>query len=65
MSKNTRWFAKRHLREAINNLDWVLYHFKWLEERYKDYPHIYEPLLQLIHIALDLQKAIDRLNQKI
>ncbi len=59
MPRSTREWAKRKLGEAVQSLDWTVYHLGEVGQRYEEkHPEISDPLLEIIMICEELKKYI-------
>ena len=62
MPRSTREWAKRKLAEAVQSLDWTVYHLAEVGKRYDEqHPEISDPLLEGVLACEELQKYIEKI----
>ncbi len=64
MPRSTREWAKRKLTEAVQSLDWAVYHLCEVGQRYDEkHPEISDPILQIVTLCEELKQHIDTVNK--
>ncbi|MBA7579843.1 hypothetical protein ES708_21721 [subsurface metagenome] len=63
MPRSTREWAKRKLGEAVQSLDWAVYHLGEVGQRYEEqHPEVSDPLLEIILACEAIKTYIDKVN---
>ena len=64
MPRSTREWAKRKLGEAVQSLDWAVYHLCEVGKRYDElHPEISNPILDVVTACEELKKYIDTIDK--
>jgi len=64
MPRSTREWAKRKLGEAVQSLDWAVYHLCEVGQRYEQqHPEISDPLLDIVTACEELKQYIRKVDQ--
>ena len=63
MPRSTREWAKRKLAEAVQSLDWTVYHLSEVGQTYEEqHPEISDPLLEACLACEQMQEFIKKID---
>ncbi|MBA7573663.1 hypothetical protein ES708_15461 [subsurface metagenome] len=64
MPRSTREWAQRKLVETKGNLDWAVYHLGEVVEVYDEpHPEISKPMIGLVAMIMEIEKALDIIRE--